>query len=258
VSDLLHRRTDASAGDPSSTPPEERTRRRFLRRARARRWRTWRRVLLGLLVVGAAAGLVWLVFFSSVLAVKGARVDGTAVLSAREVQRVAQVPTGVPLATADLDAVEARVEELAAVLDADVSRSWPDQVLIAVTERTAVVAVEREGTWKGVDEEGVVFRDFPRRPPGLPVVEMQADTSSAALAEAALVVEALPADVLRRTTSLDVRSIDSIELRLQGGVTVSWGSADQAADKARVLEVLLRQEGTRYDVTAPGRPTVRP
>ena len=241
--------------------PEERlgrTRRLFARRQRARRWRTWRRVLLAVLVLGVAGALVWLVFFSSVLAVRSARVDGVSVLRAGEVTRVAQVPTGVPLATVDLDAIEARVEDLAPVLDADVSRSWPDQVLITVTERTAVVAVDREGTWKGVDADGVVFRDYPRQPDGLPVVEMQADTSSEALSEAALVVGALPDDILRRVRSLDVRSIDSIVLRLTGGATVSWGSADQAADKARVLAVLLRQEGSRYDVTAPGRPTVRP
>jgi cell division protein FtsQ len=253
VTDLLHRRQE-----PAADVPEERTRRRFVRRARARRWRLWRRVLLARLVIGAAAGLVWLVFFSSVLAVNGTRVDGVAVLSERQVTRVAQVPTGVPLATVDLDAIEARVEDLAPVLDADVSRSWPDQVLVKVTERTAVVAVDREGAWKGVDEQRVVFRDYPRRPAGLPVVAMKADTSTEALAEAAHVVDALPDDILRRVTSLDVRSIDSIVLHLQGGATVSWGSADQAADKARVLEVLLRQKGSRYDVTAPGRPTIRP
>lgn len=250
--------------DVTAVEPEEmerlatRTRRRFRRRQRARRWRLWRRLLVAVVALGAAAGLVWLVFFSSVMAVQGAEVRGNGVLSEREVRRVADVPVGVPLATADLDAVEARVEDLAPVLDAEVSRSWPDQVLISVTERTAVLAVEREGTWQGVDEQGVVFRDYPRRPTGLPVVQMRAETSTEALAEAAQVVDALPVAVLRRTESLDVGSIDSIMVHLQGGKDVNWGSADQSEDKARVLEVLLQQDGRVYDVTAPGRPTVRP
>ncbi len=253
MSDLLNREETAA--------PEERlgrTRRLFARRQRARRWRIWRRVLLAVLALGAVGAVVWLVFFSSVLAVKGARVDGVSVLTTRQVAQVADVPTGVPLATVDLGAIEARVEDLAPVLDADVSRSWPDQVLITVTERTAVLAVDREGSWKGVDAEGVVFRDYAKQPSGLPVVAMKAETSSEALAEAALVVDALPDDILRTTESLDVSSIDSIVLHLRGGATVNWGSADQAADKARVLEVLLRQKGSTYDVTAPGRPTVRP
>jgi cell division protein FtsQ len=253
MSELLDR-----ADSSTTPPPEERTRRRFLRRARDRRRRVLRRVLLAVLVLGVAGGLVWLVFFSSVLAVKGTQVDGVSVLTARQVERAAQVPTGVPLATVDLGAIEARVEDLAPVLDADVSRSWPDQVRITVTERTAVVAVQRDGVWKGVDADGVVFRSFKQRPTDLPVVEMKADTSSEVLAEAAHVVRSLPSDILSRVTTLDVRSIDSIVLNLRGGATVSWGSADQAEDKARVLEVLLRQKGTAYDVTAPGRPTIRP
>ena len=251
MTELLNRR-------PEAAPPEERTRRRFLRRARAHRRRVWLRVLLALLAAGVVGTLVWLVFFSSVLAVRSARVDGVAVLTTREVTQAAQVPTGVPLATVDLDAIQARVEDLAPVLQADVSRSWPDQVLITVTERTPVLAVERDGTWKGVDEQGVVFRDYPEQPADLPVVAMKAETSTDALAEAAHVVHALPGDILRKVTSLDVASIDSIVLHLKGGRTVSWGSADQADDKARVLAVLLRQEGTRFDVTAPGRPTIRP
>lgn len=257
MTDLINRRPSSD----EAPPPEERTRRRFLSRRRAWRWRVWRRILLALLVVGLAGGLVWLVFFSSVLAVKGARVEGltgAAGLSERAVTRAADVPVGVPLATADLDAIEARVEELAPVADADVARSWPDKVLVRVTEREAVIAVDREGTWQGVDAEGVVFRDYPKQPKGLPAVAMQASTSSAALAEAASVVDALPPAILQRTESLDVRSIDSIVLRLRGGITVSWGSADQAADKAKVLAVLLQQKGRNYDVTAPGRPTVRP
>ena len=81
-----------------------------------------------------------------------------------------------------------------------------------------------------------------------------------ALAEAATVVGSLPTELADRVERLEVGSIDRIVLLLQGGARVSWGSADQADDKARVLGVLLDQKGppaTSYDVTAPGRPTVR-
>jgi cell division protein FtsQ len=246
-------------GQPSNAPPAvHRSRRRFLQRVRARRWRLLRRVLLAILLVAALAGGVWLVFFSSVMAVKGSEVSGVAVLSEREVRRAAQVPTGVPVATVDLTAITARVEQLAPVRAAEVSRSWPDHVRIEVTEREPVVAVDREGVWRGVDEQGVVFRDFPRKPARLPVVRMRATTSVEALAEAAKVVGSLPADIRRRVQRLDVGSIDRIVLHLRDGDRVNWGSADQAGDKGRVLQVLLKQEGSVYDVTAPGRPTVRP
>jgi cell division protein FtsQ len=230
---------------------------RFQRRLRARRRLIWRRVLAVLAAVALVAATVWLVFFSSALAVTGVEVTGTSVLSEAAVAAAADVQLGGPLATADLAAVQARVEDLAPVASAEVARAWPDHVSIAVTERQAVAVVSREGHWQGMDEDGVLFRTYPSRPAGLPQVDMRATTPIDVLAEAAAVVGALPAEVLRRVEYLDVGSIDSISLHLKGGSTVNWGSADESADKAEVLGVLLEHRARTYDVTAPGRPTIR-
>jgi cell division protein FtsQ len=247
------------ADDPACD--QERTvraaRSRFLRRQRAHRWLLWRRVLLGLAAVGAVAGSVWLVFFSSALAVQGVRVTGTEVLTDAAVEQVAAVPLGVPLATADLAAVQARVEQLPAVRSAEVSRGWPDRVRIEVTEREAVAAVSWEGRWQGLDEQGVLFRDYPAKPEGLPEVTRRAATDAEALAEVAAVVGALPADLLQRVRSVEVRSVDAISLHMRRGAVVNWGSADQSAEKAEVLGLLLERRAAVYDVTAPGRPTIR-
>jgi cell division protein FtsQ len=247
---------------PGPVRPEQqelRTRRKFLRRQRARRWLVWRRILAALGAVAVVAGLVWLVFSSSWLAVQGAEVSGTSVLSAAEVERTAAVPMDVPLATVDLAAIQARVEGLAAVESAEASRSWPDQVHIEVTEREAVAVVSWEGQWRGLDETGVLFRTYAEEPTGLPQITMRAATPIDVLAEAAAVVSALPGDILDRVELLDVRSIDSISLRFGSGASVSWGSADESEDKAAVLTVLMRNEPEArvYDVTAPGRPTIR-
>lgn len=257
---LRPRPATSSAAGPATLPDGVKVasaRKKFLRRQRARRWLVWRRILLALAVIGLVGGLVWLVLFSSVLAVKGAEVRGVELLTAAEVEQAAAVPLGVPLATADLAAIEARVEALPAVESADASRSWPDRVTVEVTERQAVAVVDWEGQWRGLDSSGVLFRSYPDRPEGLPRVLMQAATPAEALAEAAAVVEALPADVLDRVDHLEVRSIDGISLELTGGATVMWGSADESGNKAAVLQVLLQDKARVYDVTAPGRPTIR-
>ena len=241
---------------------------RFQQRRRARRLRVLRRVLVLLLVVAAVAGAVWLVFFSSRLAVHTVAVRGTTVLTEEQVEATAAVPLGVPLVLGDLAAVAARVETLPAVRSARVVRDWPDGVVVEVTEREAVAVVDREGTWQGLDEEGVLFRSYPGRPEGLPQFRITAATSVEALEEAAQVVRALPPALLARVEVLDVGSIDNISFRLTGealpaggtarGATVTWGSADESEDKARVLEVLMAEPASAYDVTAPGRPTLRP
>jgi cell division protein FtsQ len=250
----------------------QQARRRFARRQWARRWLAWRRVLVVLLVAGVLAGGVWLVFFSSVMAVKGVRVEGTAVLDPREVRRVAAVPGGAPLATVDLDGVQQRVTELVPVLDVDVSRSWPDRVRIDVVEREAVAVVETPAGFRGVDDEGVRFRSYPSRPRGLPLLrddtpsprdgqagdDQAGDEQRDAFAEAAAVVTALPADLVRRVDYVSVRTIDTISLSLRDGRTVLWGSAAQSASKAEVLAVLLERKASSYDVSVPGRPVIRP
>ena len=234
-----------------------RAHRRFARRQWARRWLTWRPLLAGLAALTLAGALAWLVFFSSVLAVSGVTVEGTGVLAAGEVRRVAAVPTGTPLARVDLGAVASRVEDLAPVAGVDVSRSWPDTVRIAVTERESIAVVERGGRLHGMDAEGVLFREYRTRPTGLPVVRIGSRTATDAVAEAARVVSALPADVLAKVEYVEAATRDEISLRLRNGRTVRWGSAADTDDKAAVLAVLLRQKATMYDVSVPGRPVIR-
>lgn len=249
-------RSEDGSSSGSGRRRPTRTQRRFARRLRARRWRVWRRLLLLLLALGAVGGLTWLVFFSSVLAVHQVSVTGVDVLSEDEVRAQAAVPYDVPLATSDLDAVRARVEALAPVESVEVSRDWPDGVHVAVTERQAVAAVPWEGAWRGLDADGVLFRDYAERP-DLPLLEISASTPASALAEAAAVVEALPAALLGRVDTVVVGSIDDITLRLRGGAEVRWGSADESGSKAEVLALLMREPAKVYDVTAPGRPTIR-
>lgn len=252
----MRSRTEARPGAEDRNVRE--ARRRFVRRQWARRWLAWRPVLVVVLLVGLATGAGWLVFFSSTLAVQGVQVEGTAVLAGREVQRAAAVPTGEPLARVDLGAVAERVRNLAPVLEVDVSRAWPDRVRIDVVEREAVAVVDQAGVLRGVDDRGVMFRRYAVRPPGMPLLRIASATGADALAEAARVVELLPADISARVEYVAVSTVDTISLRLRSGQTVQWGSAESSAQKAEVLTVLLEQKASAYDVSVPGQPVITP
>ena len=244
--------------------PDERVsraaRKRFARRQWARRWLAWRRLLALVAVAALVAGTVWLVFFSTVLAVSGVHVEGVRELSPGAVRRAAAVPTGSPLATVDLDSVTTRVEDLPAVRSVDVSRSWPDQVRVAVTERRPVAVVTPAGAGgalRAVDATGVVFGHYDTRPTDLPLIRMGQRTRTDALAEAATVAGSLPASIGAKVRYVEVRTVDTISLTLRSGRTVRWGSADESADKARVLAVLLRHRASYFDVSVPGQPVIR-
>ena len=249
-----------SSADTTGTAPAVddatiRSRKRFARRQWARRWLAWRRVVALLVLIGLMVGAVWLFYFSDVLAVKDVEVHGTRTLASEEVREVAGVPSGQPLARVDLEAIRARVAALAVVRDAEVTRTWPDRVRIDIEERVAIAVVDIGGRTRGMDSEGVVFRDFPKPPPGMPQVSTSSDTGSDALREAALVVEALPAEMSRRVDHVEVATIDQISLVLRDGKSVVWGSAEDSEEKAEVLAGLLQQPARTYDVSVPGQPT---
>lgn len=231
--------------------PDFRRKRRF---QRLRRWRPYLIALAALAAVGTAGYAVW---FSSWLTVREVEVAGTGSLSPTAIERAARVPMDRQLARVDLAAIQARVEALPPVKSAAVSRSWPRAIQITVTERVPLAVVDRGAALQAVDEDGVLFGRYPRRPADLPLVRTRADVRAEALAEAARVVDALRADIATRVRYVDVETIDRIELQMRDGREVAWGSAEQSAQKAEVLAVLLDQKAQHIDVSVPSRPTTR-
>ena len=205
-----------------------RSRRRFARRQWRRRWLAWRYVVAMVLVVALLGTGVFAVWFSSWLDVEGVDVSGALSVTPEEVRARAQIEDGTPLARVDLGRAEARVRSLAIVKDVDVSRQWPDTVLIEIVERVAIAVVEIGGRLRGMDADGVVFRDYNRAPPGLPRVQTDIGTSAEALHEAALVISALPESLTLIVDHVQVASVDEISLFLKDGRQVVWGSAEDS------------------------------
>lgn len=232
-----------------------RTRKRFARRQWRRRWLAWRAVLAFVLVCLLVGGGVWAFWFSSWLAVDTIDVRGAQTASADDIRDRADIPIGEPLARVDLAEAEARVGSLAVVKTVDVSRQWPDGILVSIEERVAIAVVDIGGRLRGMDAEGVVFRDYKRPPPGLPRVETSVGTTSEALREAAAVISALPQALTAIVDYVEVETVDQISLVLRDGRVVIWGSSADSETKAKVLEELLQTPAAVYDVSVPSRPT---
>jgi cell division protein FtsQ len=219
--------------------------------------------LCGLLL----AGLAWLVLFSPVLAVRTVAVSGTRVLTPAQVTVAAQVPMGHSLALLDTGAIRGRVAALPRVASVRVGREWPGTVRISVTERTPIAAVlGADGRYAQVDAGGTAFATGRTAPAGVPVVRVELSAAGRSalgafpqpllVAAAVQVTRDLPPSLARGAGAVTVRSYDDIEVRLANGATVLWGSPDRGARKAVVLEALLKQHGTVYDVSAPDAPAV--
>lgn len=247
------------AADARAERAARRTRRRFVRRQWARRWLSLRYVLALVVVLALLGTSVYLVFFSATLQVKRVEVVGNDLLGDARIRDVAGIPIGDQLALVDLGRVDARLlGGLAEIESVDVSRTWPDEVRIAVVERTAVAVVELAGRIRGLDADGVVFRDYKQVPRGMPRVRPGGQAGTDALKEAATVVSALPEDLVTRVDHVEVQTVDQITLVLRDGRQVLWGSAEESELKAEVVDKLLvAQEASYYDVSVPGNPTYR-
>lgn len=234
---------------------------RFLTRARQVTRRKVVRIALAVLGVVVVGALVWVIWFSSVLAVRSVDVDGQTTLRAAQVRKAADVPLGRPLARLDIAKIEARVATMERVQSVDVSRSWPRSVHIEVVERTPLIWMTVAGKIRGVDRFGIDFRTYDRAPKGL----LEATVTEAAPRQRLQTIQAVAAVVqlietrypaLRdRVQSVSAASKDSIELDLSKGRTVVWGSSADGARKIQVLRPLLKLGADRYDVSAPDQPT---
>lgn len=218
-----------------------------------RRRDPWRTAFFAGVVLAILGGAGWALLGSSLLVVRHVEVRGNKIVSAGQIVKAARIPAGQPLARVNTAAAAARVERLAPVLSATVSRAWPDAVVITVQERTPRLAVAAVGGYDLVDEHGVVVRWSARKPSWLPLLTAPppALRGSPAVMAAASVVRKLPPRLRRLTASVSASAGGLVTLHLTGGSTVLWGNAGHAAQKSAELTLLLGTHAHYYDVSDP-------
>lgn len=232
---------------------------RFQERALERRRRPWRRVLwtAGALLVVAA--LVWLTFWSPVLAVRSVQVSGVTGADRSAVVDLVGVPEGTPLARVDLDAVEQRVRTRRILAEVSVERGWPSTLVVrTVPRQPALVLKNPQGQLEVVDSTGISYDTVTAPPAGVPVVSAASTkgTTKEALEAALSVVSTLPPPLARQVSAIRVSTANLVSFTL-GGVDVVWGGADEAERKLQILEALLPTKPAVIDVSAPDTPVTR-
>jgi cell division protein FtsQ len=210
-------------------------------------------------VVVVAVILLWIVYGTAVLGVRQVSVIGTGFLTPAQVQSAAAVPMSEPLARVDLDRVRARVQKLAPVDRAVVSRGWPGTIKIEVIERTPVAAVPRgPGQWVLIDGQGVAYRTVTQQPGDLPLAQLATPAPGDLNTRSALtVLGALTADLRDQLVGITVKAPAQISLQLRNDRTVIWGDDTESPYKAQVATVLLKRKGDTIDVSAPNVVTIR-
>lgn len=225
------------------------------KRRKQRRLR-WIGVGVAALVLALVGVITWLFAFSSVFATSEVRISGTTLLSEQQIMEAAAIPMGSPLATLNLNEIRERVAQLAPVAEVTVNRQFPHTIEITITERSLVYLWADGEVQRWVDAEGVAFHEGGEAPAGTLIAQVEAPDQRL-LKDVATVVQAVKPVLGEKITLIRASAVDQIEIRLADGDTVVWGSAEDSALKADVLSVLLSQDATVYDVSAPQAPTTR-
>lgn len=223
------------------------------RRTNARKYRA---AFFGLAMAGIVAGVAWALLGSKVLVVRSVVVTGTHLVPQATVLAVAGVQPNTPMVRVNATQIQARVDGIRQVQSVRVVKSWPDRVVIEVTERTSAVAVAAPtGGFDLVDPSGVVVRWVASRPWRLPrflsatpVAALRGDPS---VGQAAAVLHELPSSLRTSVVSVSVPD-GQVTVVLKSGTTVVWGDASGAVVKAQVLAILMRTHARYYDVSGPG------
>ncbi|MCD0444534.1 FtsQ-type POTRA domain-containing protein [Glycomyces sp. A-F 0318] len=210
----------------------------------------------GALALALAAFVI--VWTTPLFAVERIDVTGTSVLDPAEVAALGEEAVGRSVLGADLDGIAESVAALAPVESVEVTRSWPDAVRVAVTEREPFLAVPSDGeTFLMVDDDGVVFDETDAVPGSMWRVELDdPGPGDLATTETIAVLRSLPEDIAAEVEHVESPSPAGITLFLEDGRTIQWGDGSEGEQKAEVADRLLASGYEHVDVSAPDAPTV--
>jgi cell division protein FtsQ len=218
-----------------------------------RRHSRYRTAFFLLAVFGVVAAAAWALLGSRFLVVRSIEITGTHVVPKSEVLAVAGIPPGLPLVRVNTSAVASRIDHITQIQSAEVTRDWPDRIVITVQERRAALAMKAGNEFDLIDPTGVVVRQVAKRPVGIPLFAPVGPVlGNPGVRAAANVMRDLPAAIARLVNSVTVPELDAVTLHLSTGISVDWGSSGLAAQKARELAILMRTRAGYYDVSAPG------
>ncbi|WJL95390.1 FtsQ-type POTRA domain-containing protein [Microbacterium sp. ET2] len=231
--------------------------RRFTVRQRRRR-ALWVSVIGAILVV---AGVTAAVAYSPLFAVERVRVVGAVQLDAGGVEAALASQLGTPLPLVDEAAIQDTLSDFPFVQSYTLEARPPHELVVRIVERTPIGAIASASGYSVVDAAGVVLSASTEPPPGEPVLDVRGGVDGDAFAAVGRVMRALPASIGDQVTAVSATSAFDVTMTLTSSSRVVWGSAEESALKARVLETVMvarpADTVTEYDVSSPDAVVIR-
>jgi len=226
---------------------------RFTRRSRSRR----ATVFTAVGVVAALGAVLAVAVFSPLLSLRTIEVRGTTRIESADVLAAVNGQLGTPLALLDLGRLERDLGDFSLIRSYVTQTVPPDTLVITITEREPVGVLQRGESFDLVDPAGIVVQTTTERPENVPLIVIESNKTDGAAFESLIeVLLALPSGLLAQVDTITATTKDDVGFTLRGGKqSVVWGSVEQSAYKARVLNVVIQNyaptKRVEFDVSAP-------
>ena len=230
-----------------------------------------RTVALGVLLVISLAAMLWVYTATDVLNVKQVELRGNEKLQAAYLRSLSGITGDTHLLKMDVKAVESALLSEPYVATADVSRHYPNTVVIEIVERRPSGFIFQNGKYALVDQEGMVLESADAAPVGLveikdlvlPLLLPGTEISGIEFAAVTSLIGSLPQALREKTVAVGLKGDDGLYITA-GGTTVIYGEAVDLSRKSAIalmaLSVLLPRHGAveYIDVSFPEHPVIKP
>ena len=211
-----------------------------------------KKLLRCVIVLAVLAFLAMAILMSPLLEIRRIDVAGNSIVSDAEILRNAGFQTGQNMLSFSASHAESWIESIPYILDADITRQFPGDISIFVTERTAIanVRLSNTSTHLLVDEFGMVLETAARPLDGL-LVAVGMDFSHFAVGEILIVDNPVVFDNIMQMSRLfrrydffpdvvDVSSPQDIVLH-KGYTAIYFGDITDADRKIQYLQAITEQ-----------------
>ncbi len=219
----------------------------------------------------AVAGLIWLLFFSSVFRLQSSSIviaGGNEWVSSQQIMSIADKQADKSLFLVSTSAVTAELNDIPGVTSATAKKNFPQGMTVSITaQRPAAMLKSGDSSLTAVDAKGRVLNSVKGASvKGIPVIQV-GDVNSGLRSRAVLstlrILSDLPETMRQRISKVSAQTQDSITTELDSGrYTIVWGDDSNFTLKQAVVDKIINDPSKigdkhQVDVSAPLRPIIK-
>lgn len=210
-----------------------------------------RNILLNIFLLLTISSLIFLIIFKSdFFKINNIQVLGNLELDKEDIVKYSQIYIGENIFRINRKNIEENLKKLPYVKEVKIRRILPQDILIDLVEREEKVLVKLISSYQVIDLEGYILKEVDKPDNKLPIILGlnihglgRGDNLFNSIDNEELIVfleEADRLDLLSQIESIDLKSLNNIDILLKSGIDITFGKLDNVEYRLRLLDEVLK------------------